>query len=179
MINHENIKNLDNGCKNEVYKLLYMTSRDAIMILAPPDWKFISGNPAAIKLFRTTSEEEFISHGPEDLSPEIQPNNKLSTTESIKMIEETLEKGSAFFEWNHKKINGNIFPSTVLLTKLEIKGKIFIQATVRDVSVQKDLENKTKQQIIELEKINNLLVDRELKMIELKEALDKCQDSKK
>jgi len=34
----------------EKYKILYETSSDAIMTLAPPSWKFTAGNPATVKM---------------------------------------------------------------------------------------------------------------------------------
>jgi hypothetical protein len=34
-------------------------SRDAIMTLAPPTWRFISGNPATVRMFAAKDEEEF------------------------------------------------------------------------------------------------------------------------
>jgi PAS domain-containing protein len=35
----------------EQYRVLFQSSRDAIMTLAPPAWSFTSGNPATVELF--------------------------------------------------------------------------------------------------------------------------------
>ena len=56
-----------------------------------------------------------------------------------------MKEGSSFFEWIHKRINGEDFPATVLLTRMEHDGKIFVQATVRDITAQKRAENELKQ----------------------------------
>jgi signal transduction histidine kinase len=53
------------------------------------------------------------------------------------MIATALREGSHFFEWEHTRFNGEKFPATVLITKLEIGNRIFIEATVRDITGQK------------------------------------------
>src|SRR4030042_4759739 len=63
---------------DERYKVLFTFSKNAIMTLEPPNWKFTSGNDSAIKIFNVKDEKEFISLGPVDLSPEKQPDGQLS-----------------------------------------------------------------------------------------------------
>jgi len=60
------------------------------------------------------------------------------------MIDLALREGSHFFEWTHKRLGGEEFPATVLLTRLEIGNHVFLQATVRDVSRQKHMEMELK-----------------------------------
>ncbi len=126
----------------EKYRTLYESSNDAIMILEPPDWRFTAGNPAAIKLFSAKDEKEFIATAPWELSPEKQPDGVLSASKAKKMIEMAMEKGSNFFEWTHKGIKGAEFPATVLLTRMKIADRTFLQATVRDISSQKIAEER-------------------------------------
>jgi PAS domain S-box-containing protein len=119
------------------YKILYESSNDAIMTLEPPSWKFTSGNPATVNMFNTKDEKEFTSLGPWELSPEKQPNGQLSSEKAKKMIEKAMKEGSNFFEWTHKRYKGEDFPATVLLSRVELKGRKFLQATVRDISKEK------------------------------------------
>jgi len=126
----------------ERYKTLYESSSDAIMTLEPPDWRFTAGNPAAIKLFSSKDEKQFISKSPGELSPKKQPDGLPSAGEAKKMIEMAMEKGSNFFEWVHKRINGEEFSATVLLTRVKVADKTFLQATVRDISSQKIAEER-------------------------------------
>lgn len=51
-----------------------------------------------------------------------------------------MKEGSNFFEWTHKRHKGEDFPATVLLTRVEIGGKRFLQATVRDMGRQRRAE---------------------------------------
>ncbi len=119
---------------------LFESSRDAIMTSEPPSWKFTSGNPAAVKMFGAKSEEEFISHRPWELSPERQPDGRASAEKAREMIETAMREGSNFFEWTHRRIGGEEFPATVLISRMQSGEKVFHQATVRDVTEQKRLE---------------------------------------
>ena len=47
----------------EKFRRLFESSQDAIMVIAPPSWRFTSGNPATVKMFGAKSEEEFTAHG--------------------------------------------------------------------------------------------------------------------
>ena len=84
------------------YQILFESSRDAIMTLAPPTWRFTSGNPATVRMFHTQDEAEFISLGPWELSPEQQPDGRLSADKAREMIETAMREGSHFF------LNGRI-----------------------------------------------------------------------
>jgi two-component system sensor histidine kinase/response regulator len=145
----------------EKFKLLYESSRDAIMQLDPKKG-FIGGNAATIKMFKCRSESEFIKRGPADLSPKRQEDGTLSTVKAQKMIRIAMEKGSNFFDWTHKRMDGNVFPATVLLTRMQLKGKIFLQATVRDVSESKKTETKLKISELSLREENVILEEENL-----------------
>jgi len=126
--------------KEKIYKILYESSSDAIMTLEPPDWRFTSGNPATVKIFNVKDEKELISLPPWELSPKYQSDGQLSSEEAKKNIERAMKEGSFLFEWEHKRYKGEVFPVTVLLTKINVSGKEMLQATVRDVSKQKETE---------------------------------------
>lgn len=116
------------------YKALYESSRDAIMLLAPPSWKFIDGNQATLELFEIHSKEEFVTKTPWDVSPEYQSDGQLSCEKIKGMIEKAMKEGNNFFEWQHRKMDGKEFPATVLLTRVNVRGKEWLQATVRDIT---------------------------------------------
>ena len=124
----------------ERFRTLFESSRDAIMTLAPPTWRFTSGNPATVRIFATRDEAEFVTLGPWDLSPERQPDARLSLDKAREMIDIAMREGSHCFEWTHLRRTGEVFPATVLLTRMEIDGQPQLQATVRDISQQKEAE---------------------------------------
>ena len=124
----------------EKYRLLYESSREAIMMLAPPEWEFTAGNPLAIALFGARDEREFVAAAPWKLSPEYQPDGELSSVKAHQMIDTAMERGSHFFEWTHKKFSGEEFFATVTLTRMIYRGQPLLQATVRDITERKRAE---------------------------------------
>jgi len=127
------------------YKLLYESSADAIMTLEPPKWKFTSGNPMTLKMFKLKNEKEFTSKAPWEYSPKYQLDGQNSSIKAKQMILKAMKEGSNFFEWTHKRVDGENFPATVLLTKVKEGEKVFLQATIRDITEQKKAEEKTKE----------------------------------
>lgn len=119
------------------YRSLFEGSRDAIMTLEPPSWRFTSCNAATLDMFGIGSETEFVALGPWDLSPAVQPDGRPSQHLAAQMVETAMREGSHFFEWTHRRWQGASFPATVLLTRVELGGHAILQATVRDVSAEK------------------------------------------
>lgn len=138
------------------YRALFKSSRDAIMTLEPPSWKFTLGNPAALKMFMAKSETEFSSAEPWRLSPEKQPDGRLSGEKAKEMIDIAMRDGTNFFEWTHRRLDGTDFPATVLLTKVDLEGKSFLQATVRDITDIKLAEEKLREDEATLKKVQEV-----------------------
>ena len=125
---------------NEMYKRLFVTSKDAIMTLEPPSWKFTTGNNTILDMFKVKDMEEWTSMGPWQVSPEVQPDGELSSDKAKRMIQTAVENGSHYFEWSHQRMNGEVFPATVLLTRVDFSERQFLQATVRDITQSKKTE---------------------------------------
>lgn len=124
--------------KDMNYELLFNVSADAIMLLTPREG-FLAGNPAAVKMFGCRDEAEFISQSPEALSPSLQPDGRQSSAKAQEMMAIAMDRGSCFFEWTHKRMNGEEFFGNVLLTRFKIGGNNYLQATVRDITENKML----------------------------------------
>jgi PAS domain S-box-containing protein len=118
------------------YKTIYETSKDAMMIL-DTGAKFRDGNPAAVELFGVEDEEELKNCTVMDLSPEYQPDGGRTEDRAKDLMKKTLEQGSAFFEWEHKRKNGQVFEASILLAKMVFGGETLLQATVRDITPRK------------------------------------------
>jgi diguanylate cyclase (GGDEF)-like protein/PAS domain S-box-containing protein len=125
----------------ERFRVLFDGSQEAIMTLAPPSWKFTSANPATLKMFGAKDAAEFTALGPWDVSPEQQSDGCPSADRAKEMIETAMHQGSHFFEWTHRRLDGADFPANVLLTRVEIAGQAFLQATTRDITAQKQTED--------------------------------------
>ncbi len=128
------------GESEKKYRLLFEGSRDAFMTLAPPEWRFTSGNPATLEMFRARDEADFTSRGPWEFSPEFQPDGSRSVDKAREIIATAMREGSRFFRWRHRRLDGEEFTATVLLTRVELAGQPFLQATVRDITEQEVAE---------------------------------------
>jgi len=126
----------------EKYRALFESSRDAIMITEPDTLRFLSGNPAALKMFGAKNEAEFLSLSPMFLSPERQPDGRASGEKAREMIETVLREGSHFFEWMHRRTNGDEFFADVVLTRMEENERTSILGTVRDITERKLAERR-------------------------------------
>jgi PAS domain S-box-containing protein len=124
----------------EKYRILYESSRDAIVTLTPPEWTFTDGNPAAIALFGARDERGLVSASPWSLSPEHQPDGELSSVKARQMIDATMKTGTNSFEWTHRKFSGEEFFATVALTRMIYRGQPLLQASVRDITERKRTE---------------------------------------
>ncbi len=126
--------------KEESYRLLFESSRDALMTLAPPSWRFTSANRATLELFGVASKAAFTALGPWELSPQRQPDGRPSAEKAQDMIATAMREGKNFFEWEHQRLDGRPFPANVLLTRMDLGGDVFLQATVRDITERRNQE---------------------------------------
>lgn len=151
---------------------LFEQAKEPLMTLEPPNWCFSSGNPAALKLFKVRSEEEFIQLGPWAVSPEFQPDGSRSEDKAKTVVMKALAQGSHSFLWTHKSLDGKEFPSSVFLNRIVEGKRQYLHASVKDISEQKQLENKLQNQLAINESILNssnegiLLVDHKSRKIQ-------------
>lgn len=136
----------------ERYRKLFESSHDAMMTLEPPSWRFTSANHSMVKMFKAKNAAELFRHSPWALSPRRQPDGRSSVEKAGEMIRTAMRRGSHFFEWTHRRLSGESFPVEVLLTKVE-KGQGFLQATVRDITERKRIEDELKETKERLETI--------------------------
>ena len=160
------------------YKTIFESSADAIMLLVPGKG-FSAGNAATIKLFGCKDEKEFVSRSPDDLSPEYQPDGQLSSVKSQEMVRLAMEKGANFFEWTHRRMNGEEFFATVLLTRMELGVQTILQATVRDVTERILSEKQTAKKLRDFEIFYKAAIERELKIKELKKRVAQLEERDK
>lgn len=134
------------------FRSLFEKSRDALMVMNPPSWKFTSVNKAAVEMFGAKSINELISVLPATLSPQFQPDGRSSVSKAMEMNELALSKGSHHFEWTHKRMDGKEFVVVVFLTRIEIDGEITIEANVRDITAIKKMESEKEKALQEVRK---------------------------
>jgi two-component system cell cycle sensor histidine kinase/response regulator CckA len=121
------------GPKVDLYRAIFETSHEAKVVLAPPDWRFVAVNHAAMVLFGVQSEAEFPRLSLWDVSPARQPDGWASKEKTGELMVRALREGSHSFEWHYLGHDGQDIPAKVTLSRLEFADSQMLQATIRDL----------------------------------------------
>lgn len=131
------------------YRDLFTLSTDACLILK--DGVYIDCNNAALKVLGMYSKEELIGLRPADIAPEFQADGTRSDSGSIERILKANKEKFLRFEWLHKKVNGEVAPSEVMLTKIEDDGEGYLYVVWRDITARKKYEEQLQSSLEEKE----------------------------
>jgi len=122
---------------------LFEKSKEAILIIQ--NGEFTDCNQSTVSMLNYQSKKEFLQTHPSELSPERQPDGKISFIKANEMMEIALEKGSHRFEWDHQRSGGEVFPAEVLLTAISNdKNNQVIHTVWRDITERKKAEEELK-----------------------------------
>ena len=136
------------------FRDLWENSRDAQVLCLPPDWKFSSGNAAAVALYGARDPQHLAQCTPNELTPELQPEGTLSAEKTPYYLEIALREGSTFFECTHQRLDGTLILVEISLNRITIDNLTGVQATIRDITERKLLEQRVAQRTAELERAN-------------------------
>ncbi|MGD2118075.1 MAG: EAL domain-containing protein [Chromatiales bacterium] len=100
----------------ERYRLLFELSEDPMLLIK--DNEFVLANDAAGRLLGYQSAAELQMVHPSRLSPERQPDGRLSFEKANEMMQVAYEIGYYRFEWEHLKKNGEPLQIEVSLTRI-------------------------------------------------------------
>lgn len=106
------------------YRLFFEKSHDPFLLIK--NFRFIDCNQAALDILRINSIGDLLETHPAFISPEYQPDGKLSTLKANEMMNITLTKGYHSFDWMHKAIDGTLFLVRVSLTPIIIDNELII-----------------------------------------------------
>ncbi|MDH5649980.1 MAG: PAS domain S-box protein, partial [Gammaproteobacteria bacterium] len=124
--------------QEEKYRSLFELSDDANMTLDRES--FLDCNQATLDMFGYATKEEFLGKHPSEISPPCQPDGTDSRAAADKHIADAYSKQKDFFEWMHRRANGENFPAEVLLKPMKLEGREVLQAIVRDITERKRAE---------------------------------------
>ncbi len=129
------------------YRKLFDNANDAILVIK--DGKYTECNRKTLSMF-DCGRSDIIGKMPGDLSPEIQPDGSKSAEKAERLINETIEGKSQFFEWQHKKTDGSVFDTDISLYRIKSENNFYVITMIRDISKRKAAETERDATIDEL-----------------------------
>ncbi|MFP4448101.1 MAG: ATP-binding protein [Bacteroidales bacterium] len=121
------------------YETLFDAANDGILLIEK--YRFVDCNFKAMDLFGA-EKMDLIGATPDQFSPETQPDGSNSYEKSIDLMDKCLRREKQFFEWQHKRKDGEEFYAEVSVNKIEIANRKMLLAVVRDITPRKTLEKK-------------------------------------
>ena len=118
------------------YRYLFDNSNEALMILSL-NGVILDSNSATLKMFGYANIEEFKKLTPLKISPDYQEDGSLSSEKVPQMIKQSIKNGAHFFEWIHKRKNGENFDASVFMSKIKMDKISVLLTTIRDITKQK------------------------------------------
>ncbi|MFZ5822675.1 MAG: PAS domain-containing protein [Chloroflexota bacterium] len=128
--------------KETFFRSVFEQSTDAFLLLE--NGIFTDCNQAAVTMLRARNKAQVLSTHPSDLSPEFQPDGRLSSEKAEEMIQTAVQRGNHRFEWIHRRMDGEDFPVDVLLTSIPLDDKIIIHTAWREITERKRIEDELK-----------------------------------
>ena len=125
------------------YRSFFENSADAMLIIEKG--KFVDCNLATVKMLGYENKEGVINKSPFDLSPEYQPDGRLSKDKTNEMIALAITQGNHRFDWDHLRKDGTVVPVEVALTAIQTDGDIHLHTTWRDATKRKQAESAKKE----------------------------------
>lgn len=151
------------------YRTLFESANDAIFVIEGNS--FIDINTKTLEMFGYKEKRELIGRSPFDISPTYQEKGQLSVDLATRYITQAYDGETPYFEWIHEKKGGTSFYVEVKLSKFTISDKDYLLGIVRDISERKLLEIQLEEKFNEMDSVMKTMVNRELKMIELKKRV--------
>jgi len=122
----------------EKYRSLFELSEDPMLLIV--DGEFVMANDAVPRLLGYQDAVELSHTHPSRLSPEYQPDGRLSREKADAMMHQALKEGYHRFEWEHSRKDGSIVPIEVSLTRIPYQGGHALFCVWRDISEGKQAE---------------------------------------
>jgi len=135
----------------------FYASADATLLIEGET--FVDCNERTVQMLRASNKEEVLATHPSELSPETQPDYRSSFDKANEMIATAFERGSNRFEWDHRRLDGEVFPVEVTLMPVSLFGKQLLYCMWKDISELVEARAAAEQAEEGLRESNALMVD--------------------
>ena len=132
----------------EKFRLLFEKSADGILLL--DEGGILDCNQSALAIMGCIEKSRLLGLHTRDLSPQRQPDGRLSSQKAAENRVTALKQGSVMFEWVFQRPDGSQFPAEVTLICIPFNGTRILYHVFRDISKTKRAEEdlkKTKKQL--------------------------------
>ncbi len=135
------------GIQNEItervlseqkFRILFEHSIDAHMLYNQRG--IIDCNQATLDMLRCPEKKRILGQRPSRFSPETQPDGRASIDKGAEMDTIARKRGFHRFEWVHRRMTGEDFPTESTLTPVMINGEQAMLVVLRDISERKRAE---------------------------------------
>ena len=120
------------------FRVIFENAGIAFMVIDANE-QFIEYNSKALEVFQCTAED-FKMATPWSLSPEYQPDGRLSKDAARELIEAANIHGPQSFNWLHSRMDGTPFEAEVVLSVVQKGEQTVVIGMVTDVSMRKQAE---------------------------------------
>jgi PAS domain S-box-containing protein len=154
---------------HEIFRVLFEHSSDAHLIFDQTG--IIDCNHAAIAMLACQDKAEVLRLHPAVLSPERQPDGRLSMEKSVEMDGLARIHGYHRFEWTHRRMNGELFPVEVTLTPVTLASGGALLVVWHELTEIKARENKLMAQLEVIREQKQEILRLSMPVIEVGEGL--------
>jgi PAS domain S-box-containing protein len=141
------------GNTESMFRLLFERSADAMSLFDPETGRFVESNAAVVRQVGAPNKEALGNVSPTEISPEYQPDGRLSAEKAAEVAGLALKNGSHRFEWMSRRYDGSELPLDIVMTAVPYNGRTFLFVVSRDISAQKNAEK-------EIRRLNAVLEQR-------------------
>ncbi len=113
-------------------------------------YRLIECNEAAVAMFGLKDKREYIERYYE-LSPEYQPDGRLSREKSQELVREAFEKGVCVYEWTYRLPDGKLIPAEATMVRVPYGDDFVVAGYSRDLREHKKMMAEIKKSGEELE----------------------------
>jgi PAS domain S-box-containing protein len=122
----------------ERLRTLFESANDGIFL--QDGGLFVDCNSTGVEMYGYEDKSDIVGHHPMEFAPPFQPDGECSREKALRYITAALNGIPQKFYWRPKRKDGSLFDVEVSLNRLDLKGKTYIQAIVRDITERKKAE---------------------------------------
>ncbi len=156
-----------------MFRLLFERSADPMSLFDPEIQRFVESNEAVVRQTRAPDKMALGTASPAEISPERQPDGRLSGDKAREVVNLALANGSHRFEWLSRRYDGSELPLDIVMTAIPVGGRTLLFTVSRDISAQKDAEREILRLNAELEK---RVAERTAELLRANEQLRRAQE---